>query len=636
MEDSQKGAQNRCRAWLTGLIGAAPRVVNWLSWVPPVLTLAVSIHYTVNLPRSDYWEIAAPVPFALHDGDFSIQKLREPVMGARMTTTRLIYAALGSLSGWDQHTDTAAIVLFSLLTFFCIRRIIRRTWSEFPLRRSGMNLLASLLIFWLMLGSYWVFSPLIWHSVVIACVAGVIMVMSARHSPPLRRVILSVVLCFVATGAFLPGWIAWVVLFGMILLLAWADRGEWRWWGAAIYAAVSLAANIAIYFIGLERNPEAGGRAAGTLSAGEYLQFFARWLGNPFSSPPPSMLLSEQGGWQMKASLVIGAVMLVVTAAVLLAALIRCWKNPADARRLAPWMALAGFGLTEGAAMTFGRAAMTPTWYSLGRYVSFSIWVYLAVLGILLCFPKVSAARRALRIGGLAALPFFLLSYAWGARFGLERIEADAAATRQFRAGVQLMPLYIGKGLGIEDDVIDQPFAHPAASLFQYARAADQAGFLHPHLVAGNLWMEADLRVERDFPVKGQFELLEHEQGVWMASGWAVHTGRRSRIDAVVLTVENPDGDEKLLGIAQHRSKRLNFAKRFGVREFRPQLGWMFNAADERWSRQVKPGCVVRAYAMDTDEAKLYRLEGEHRHSEEAEKKARIPIDLSASKPSKK
>ena len=608
-----------------------PVIVSWLSWVPPFIALAVSFHYTVNLPRGDYWKIAAPVAFALHDGDLTIEKLREPERGARVTTTRIVYAGLGSLSGWDHRADTAAIVLFSLLSYFCVRRIVGRTWPEFPLRKACMNLLSSLLIFWLIMGRYWTFSPLIRHALVIACVLGVVMVMSARSSRPLTRVFFSVILACLAASVFLPGWIVWGVLLGMIVLLAWGDRGEWNWGGAGLLAVVALAANIAFYQIGLPENEGLAGGLSETLSFQECVQSFVRWLGTPFSSPPFSVLLEDQGSWQKEVSLVVGAMMLIVTVAVLLAALFRCWRKPEETHWLAPWMALAGFGLAEGAAMASGWGTLAPDQYSFGEHISFSIWVYLAVLGILFCFPRVSAARTAVRIGGLAALPLFLLSYSWGARFGLEQIQKDAAAARHLRAGVQLMPLFMGKGLGIENDVIGQPFAFPLDVLFRKVKAADQAGFLKPQLVAGNLWMEADHRADRELPVIGQFEFIEYKRGDWLASGWAAHSGHRTRVDAVVLTMEIPGGDEKLLGIAQETSARLEFAGKHRVREFRPRMGWIFKAGNKRWTRLVKPDAIVRAYAMDTDQSKLYRLEGEYRHTSEAKEKGRMRIDLSTS-----
>ncbi|MCP5551129.1 MAG: hypothetical protein H7A53_09585 [Akkermansiaceae bacterium] len=560
------------------------------------------------MPRSDDWNIVAPVIVEARAGNISWESLNAQVGDARMPVARIVHAMLALSSGWNQRLESMAILSFTMLSFFYFELLARHAFGRRPRAFAAMTLAGSLLTFWPAMGMYWTFPTMLCYAIGTSLAFAIIPLMRTPL-PPEARAAGGAVLGFLACETFLSGWLAWLVLFGLTFLSAWEDHWSRPWRRAIALIGIGLILAIGIYIPGWHSHAGQPMRGGNPVGIGAYTLFFFRWLGSPFSFPPIGIDDAEAVfRWQMTVGLVVGILGAVCIAGITTVALLRCRLFRGEIRRIAPWLAIIGFSLAAGILVTAGRTRFSPSFCFLGRYISFSIWAYIGAAALFFEIWPFPVGKLPRRLAG-AAIPLLLALYGFGFWRGLLSIESDHFATERIRCAFELMPLYVGKSPEIEGDVLRHPFSPPPAELWRLGNRVRQADLLPVPLVDEATW-RARLR-EDSGGAAGKLESLSPKGPDWIVSGWAADTVHRHRAHGIFITAERPGEPEKLMGFAQKNAKRPKYEKKYRFREFSPHAGWIFTVEKERLLRQAPPGTILRAYAVDANTATFHRLDGE-------------------------
>jgi hypothetical protein len=551
------------------------------------------LRYAVAIPMLDDWEMVAIVTKA-HTGGLTFTDLIEQQQEARPIFPKLIFIALSFGKYWDSRAEMVLAVLICCLTALGIYRLLEQSGLSPPVREIAF-LLGVFLVFspaqheiWLLASGFPSFLPAL-------CIVWGIRVATSSRSV-VTKFWICVGLAVGASFSLANGLLAWGLTFPLFFL-AEPNRPRWRWLGYWVLAAAACAA---FYFWHLRPRPDLPAFAPRKTFI-EYWQYVAGFLGSG---------LGRSGNEHPLAfSIAIGTVLVLGYAGAAAHMIVRR-RDRAWLARVLPWMALGGYSIGSGCLAALGRIAWGVAQALESRYVAFSIYLAIAVIGLAAIYwteHRKRAAGRGPRLAGLTGAAFLAAAcFIFELLCAIDSISffrIRSAAARLGKSAVMFAPV-------LDTSETVKAFNYPGPDwVRQNAEALDRLHLLRTPLIrtreiAKLRHSEADDRTAAGW-CDGLTTGNDDRRTAW---GWASFPTKNRPADAVVLAFANEKGDW------------VAFAHSDAVLD-RPDVARTLQSAAQLWSGwrvvfrgdALPKGAEITAWAVDAKEAKLYRLKTKER-----------------------
>ena len=562
--------------------------------LPAIYIGSLVLEFGVNVPLWDDWDMV-PMIIDAHEGDLKFADLYAQQLEARTLIPKLLFILFTFFGRFDARDGMMFSVLICALTAGGIFML---------LRRSALSLLAStfclvlivLSIFspaqeelWLLASGFPSFMP------VFFILAGLLIVQSGAST--LAKFLSCAALSIASTFTLAHGLLAFGLTFPV--LFAWdRPRRSLGWlaaWGA-------LGAVFAVgYFWGYTKPPEVP-QFAPPVPFTDYVRYALIFLGGGLVyglRPTPDQL-------PLTAAMTFGIILLVLFTAA--AAYLFARRQDRDfLRRTVPWLVLGLYSIGCAIPASLGRVGIGVQQALDSRYVTFSMYLTIALIGLGAIFlreaahsPRRVQATRAFA-GACAALALLYAGlYVAGFTRSVSLLEHRSARYRLGRAGVLFSQVLDTSAL------VKQYNSTRPGDAKQLADALDRLHLLDPPLIRSrNLTAlphesadgdDATGKPERGAPIDARW---------YGVGGWAALLDKDRPADCAVIAYETPQGEAMAIAISDKVQQR-------------PEVADLLHDEDQLWSgwtakfavRDIPPGAKLSAWAFDAEEPMFYRLPG--------------------------
>jgi hypothetical protein len=587
-----------------------------LALLPAIVPLSMILRYGVDMPIWDQWDPdVAGFLIKAHEHTLRLADLAAQHNEHRIMMPRIAWLILDSLTHWNVMGELilgwviACGSSAGILWLICgTQRRLEKMQPAAPKRRIILG--TRVMILWL-LSNLFIFAPGQWENWLWGISAAnfmppffVILALIAAFSAlnPWPKTLLAIVLSAAATYSSGNGMLAWPLCTPLLAFPFSRVVFEKLKWPLATWLAAGVLF-VGLYFVGYHR-PYHGGThpyATGVLPVLAYVPAF---VGAPFSASLPiePLLVARVGGGVMVA-MYFGAFFYFGY---------RFWKRdaPETCRSGLLWLMVGGFVLMSGAEAGIGRAALTSDQAISSRYISFSLYMPLA-LAVMTALIAADLRHRRLSpslerwVNGLPiALALLLVTVIF---LGFPAAE-DAARSillirQQAKAGLLLM-----NGLP-ENPVLTKVILSNFKTESTYPAILSRMGYLHPPLIASRC--AADFRETDSAKMDGAAGRIESVERSgpehWTAAGWAVSKKKLSPADAVFITYNDQNARPMVLALARLSLPRedVNNVLRG---DFGP-CGWQADLPTSSFPAHLAATSIA-AWALDVSTGKAFMLDG--------------------------
>ena len=570
-------------------------ILIWLVALIPMLNLTYLVrHYAVEVPTLDDWEMA-PLIVEAQTGHFNWAHVFEQQQEARTVLPKLIFILSAANGHWDVRDQMMLSVVCCWLTAAGIFILLRR--SNLPASAIAICFwLAVLTIFTLAQFELWIFAsgfPSFFPALFL--VAALVVVGTDRFAT-IWKFILCVLLATASSFSLANGLLAWGLTFPTLLFMGAVPR--WRSWLIAWFAACALCA--AVYFWGFQKPPGLTAFAPSvswTVYAAFILEFLGGGLAYAWKNRPGS------------AAAIFGLVQL----AMFCVAIVYCFRRIRDRSFLAkalPWFALGAYSIASAILAALGRVGYGAFYALASRYVTFSIYLTIAVIALVALIVRDNFGPGRARVSRnwsyavcLLLVAAYLVPYkacAFNTRFFLRALSAK---DRMARAAVLFC-----RAVDTSEVIKKTTYPNDVRPVTEGADALDRLNLLRPPLIRTNRVDALPHEIADGQRASGSCESVAPTAGNLMhATGWAVLDAKGRPADAVAVAYQTASGQEwTVCAISDSFAMRPEIVKRLGTME---QLwsGWSATVAQGA----VPAGARLSFWAIDADEPRLYRLKDE-------------------------
>ena len=558
--------------------------------VPMVHMSCLVRQYSVEVPSRDDWEMA-PLIVKAHSGQLTFADLYAQQEEARYFLPKLIFILSAAGGHWDVRDQVLISIVASWLTAAGV---------FFLLYRSGLNLAAIAICFWLMV--LCLFSPAQFELWIFAsgfpCFLPALFLVAALVTletglSTLWKFVICAVLAFASSFTLAHGLLAWGLTFPVLLLVRPVARWKsWLFWWLVCCALCAVA-----YFWDYQR-PAYHPEFAPAASPIDYTLFILEYLGGGLAyslKDRPALAATIFGVLQL---------------ALFLAALFYTARRMGDRRFLAtvmPWFVLGLSALASAVLAALGRVKYGADYALASRYVTFSIWLTIALIALVAIIGRELIRARSSfwpRAALMAASAILILSF-------LLPFRVAAANTRSFlRSWSQKDRL--ARGAVLFSPVIDtgeliKKTSYPGdtTQVMQHIAALDRLQLLRPPLLRTNRLSGLPHAVADGKEAIGGVDAVTPVDGERLrATGWAALLARGRPADCVAVAYQTPsDPDPIIFAISDVFEMRPAVVKRFRSMELL-WSGWAVTFPQSA----VPPGAKLSFWAVDADQPKLSQL----------------------------
>lgn len=430
-----------------------PEPVGWsrglilVAFLPPLLLAVLIVQSWVNVPVWDDWDMPGLL-FRGHfvEGRFSWRQLFAQHNESRMVIPKLLMWISALFTGWDTRVPMALSWASAVLIFLQLVWLLRKTVRASATSRWCLAAALSAVLFspnqwenWLMSIQLVVFLPPL-------CLTSCLVVQRCALSYR-TKVIVCALLSLISTFSNSNGMLCWILGAPLPWLTDLAagrklPKSEAPGTNALKWTAIyvfGLIATVIVYF--WSYTPPAGHPSLGF--AIQYplavVQYFIVWLGNPFCR--------GIGFDPLKSAFVLGLLVIAALAFFVGAA----WRrrqwilSGAGWIQLHPWTMLALYGLVSGFVAAFGRVGFGIEQAISVRYIGFSSYVYLGLIGLTACLggPVEDGPPRLKRPGlaWIAAAALFLALFLPNWLDGRQAFQWRRGKVEEMKLAIRLLPL---------------------------------------------------------------------------------------------------------------------------------------------------------------------------------------------------
>jgi len=575
-----------------------------LALSPALLPLWQILHFGVDIPFYDQFDDdLAGLHIKAHAGQLTFADLAAQHNEHRILVPRLVFLGLGYATHGNAVAEMLAGWALVVATSLVLLRLGRQTQPPTPPDGDGARPL-----FWWFLANLLIFSPAQYENWLAGIgVANVLpmlwTVLAIGAAASARR---DLVKCTLVAGfAALASWssgngmLAWG-LAGGVLLWAPTGRGLLARWRLALLLVAAVALVAVLYFHGMAPPNHRGLQPYDSTLVAK-LHYALVFAGAPFAfafGTPPVVVAT-----------VFGATLYGLLAACA-ARFIQLWYRDAETalcRRTLPWFAVAGFAVGSGLIAAATRAGIGPGQATSSRYVTFALYLPVALIPLLPAlqpwrlFRRPDSPRATLIATTAGATALLLLALAALAP-ALVSSSQTHAYRRQTRATAVLAELFPGHPLVTT-------LVFPDAAVAQRnTTGLDAIGYLRPRQVHSREARRLAVPSAPAAPHCGRIEQVwEPNPGEVAITGWAALPQRDRQADVVVLCVDDARGEPLIVELTPVFSPRPDKTAELGGAA--ATCGWVLSVPVSRFLQYHNPATVT-AWAFDGEHGELFPLAG--------------------------
>ena len=569
--------------------------VIWIVALIPMLHLTYLVrHYAVEVPTLDDWEMA-PLIVQARTQHFPWAEIFAQQQEARTVLPKLIFILSAADGHWDVRDQMLLGVVCCWLTAAGIFIL---------LRQSGLRIGAIAICLWLAVLTIftpakfelWIFAsgfPSFFPALFL--VAALIVVRTDRLAT-IWKFLFCAALASASTFSLANGLLAWGLTFPVLLLTR--SVRHWRRWLIAWVSTTALCA--AIYFWSY-RKPAALVAFAPAVSWKEYASFILEFLGG-------SLAYARKDS-PAQAALLFGVAQLIILGLVTMYCVRRIHDRTLVEKSL-PWFALGLHSIGSAVLAALGRVGYGAPYALASRYVTFSLYLTIAIIGLVALVVRDRAERgrsfpppRWSYAICIVLIMAYLIPYKVCASNSLFFLRALSAKDRLARAGV-----LFSQAIDTSEVIKKTAYPNDARPVTYNADALDRLNLLRPPLLRTNRLDALSHDVADGKRASGSCESITPVNAdLIRASGWAVLDTKGRPADCVAVAYRTA-ADEPWILYAISDSF-----------EMRPEIVKRFHRMDQLWSgwsvtfpkNVAPPGAQFSFWAVDADEPRLYQLKDE-------------------------
>src|ERR1700674_813172 len=565
-------------------------IVVWLIALMPMSHLTYLVrHYGVEVPPLDDWEMA-PLIVKAHTGQLHFADIFAQQQEGRTILPKLIFVLSAAGGHWDVRDQMMISVVSCWLSAAGLFLL---------LRRAGLGLVAVAICFWLMVLS--VFSPAQFELWIFASgfpsflpalflVAALVTVTSQISTT--AKLIICAVLATASSFTLPHGLLAWGLMFPALLIARRVPRWPWRlglWLGLCALCST-------FYFWGYEK-PSYLPSFAPAVSAFAYVRFILEFLGGG--------LAYLWKGHEAGTAIFFGLFQLIIFFLALVYAMWR--RERAFLAKMIPWFALGLYSLGSAFLAALGRVGFGVEYALSSRYVTFSVYLTVAVIALMTIITTEILRTRAshrTRLWVCATCALLIISYltAYKVCAGntLFFLRALSAKDRLAHAAGLLRAT-----LDTSEIIKRTTYPNDGRPVVRTADALARLHLLRPPLVRSNHLSALSQEIANGERASGSCEsATEPGSELYRASGWAILNAKGRPADCVVVAYQNPPDQEWIaVAISDSFAMRPDTVKKYRAMDYL-WAGWTAT-----FSRSlIPPGAKLSFWALDADAPKLYLL----------------------------
>lgn len=502
--------------------------------LPILCALQVMRTHWVAVPWWDEWLTPGETLTSYYRGTLTFADLWSQHNESRKLVPRLVYLALYLPRGWDVRYGMvlgfAWVCVGSAGLYWVLLQSVSRSVA------CGGFILMNLLLFsprqyenflYSLEGEN--FTPAFALIFALGC--------NLRAKSFRTKAVINSFLALLSTYTFANGMLVWLLAFpvqwkGTPAIESTACRRLWR-------IAYSLAALVSIgaYFVGYQHPAEAPPFATSISTLWDLLHYLLIWLGSLFVTPVPATV----------------GVCILGTFACLAAMTISRARRTGSWRVPYPWLILGSYVLVSGLVTASGRVGFGLTAAPSVRYAVFTVFFYVAVIG-LLCGIYQDARRfiykRSMVVGSAALL---LVLWAFTLLQEIPLLAENTAAREHLR-------LITRWSLAIPANP-DLRLLSPYRETLERIRILAAHDALRPRLIDAKLAQAVALASAPTSKEAGYLDQVVFDSpDRLLAQGWAQIPGRDTAADCVVLGYRDEFGSWNLFGVTETGGRRSDVA----------------------------------------------------------------------------
>ncbi len=564
----------------------------WVVALFPMLYLTYLVrHYAVEVPTLDDWEMASLIIQA-HTGHLHWAEIFAQQQEARTVLPKLIFILSAADGHWDVRDQMMLSVICCWLTAAGIFILLCRS----ELRTGAIAIcfwLAVLAIFtpakfelWLFASGFPSFFPALF-------LVSALVVIGADRIAPVWKFILCATLATASAFSLPNGLLAWALTFPTLLLTQSIPRR--RNWLLAWIGTTALCA--AVYFWGYQKPPGMTAFAP-AVSWREYAGFILEFLGGSLAYAWKDRPGLAAVGFGLAQLMIFGT------------AIVYCVRRIRDRvffSKTLPWFALALHSIGSSVLAALGRVGYGAPYALASRYVTFSIYLTIASIGLVALIVRDRNARgrsfpslKWSRALCLLLVVAYLVPYRVCASNSRFFLRALSAKDRLARAAVLFCQT-------IDTSEVIKKTAYPndARPVTESAEELDRLKLIRPPLVRTNRLEALPHEIAAGRRASGSCESITPVEGNSLrATGWAALDAKRRPADCVAVAYRTAaDQPWTLFAISDSFAMRPDIVKRF-------------HSMDQMWSEwsvtfpktAAPAGAKFSFWAVDADEPRLYQL----------------------------
>jgi hypothetical protein len=573
---------------LAALAVRRPWIVLLFIWMvalaPMIHHTALVRHYSVNVPLLDDWAMA-PLIVKAHTGQLRFADIFQQQQEARTALPNLIFVLMAQRE-WNVRDQMALSLVASWLTAAGVFVL---------LRRSGLNLVALGICFWLVVLTLfspapfelWLFASGFPSFLPLLFLVAALAAITSRIST-LWKFVICALLAAASTFTLAHGLLAWGLTFPVLLVSQRLPR--WKIWLGAWGIAAAIAATI--YFYGYEKPPGLP-QFAPAVSVTEYVSFLLQFLGGGLAyalNHQPSTAAIAFGIFQ------------IALLAISLGYLARRLAGRDFIATVAPWSALALHAIASALLAALGRVGFGASYALASRYVPFSVAFTIAAISLtalaLRELGRSHASRRWIVTAAALLIAGYLIPYKAARENTLFYLRGYSANDRLGKSAV-----FFSQAIDTSSVIKTNVFPGAPDHVVRNAASLDDLKLLRPPLVRGNRLNALDHEVADGNRAAGLCESIVTDAETSRASGWALLKIKGHPADCVVVSYELPGGEPILFAMSNSIEMRWDIARRSWPND-NLWAGWTASFPQAA----VPPNAKLAFWAVDADEPKLYRL----------------------------
>jgi hypothetical protein len=573
-------------------------MVRYLALLLPVaLILGCILHYGVNVPFADDWDLSSLVSKAANH-KIQFKHLLQQHNEHRIVFVKVVVASLAWMGYWDLRVQMFLSVVLCSITAGNLCLLIKRTLFLSSRAEWAMAFCMTVLLFSPVQYENWLWGFQCAFFVPPLCLTTSWLVLMSKR-PLSVKFWLSALLTAVATFSFSTGVFGWLLSFPLFLVAV--EQMVWRktlGWLAYWFGAFGVC--MGAYFIGYHQ-PLHSTRILTGFHPFLYVEYALVFLGgNSFRTA------FDQGT-------IVPLLAGMVVTTLFLVSLGFLWlrrRSPGLVRNSMPWTALGAFAIASAFLCALGRRPYLPARQALeSRYTTVSLLLLVSLLGLLALVSQDLKSRMELRgrkilswAGGVA-LAILAVGYTLNLSFSFEQMATLRSYHLDGKAALQYSKVL--RDAGLAEAIMTATLYPSTPALRGFVRLLDGANAFRPAL-ANDPRMQDAAASDVNKSKFGRFESISMIDNQYVVAGWAILPGRNERADGIVLAFRDPAGAWIALTMAGERTERLDLSAVVGNRSPK-NIGW----------RSTIPATVLpagaqelSAWAIDARTGNSYQLDG--------------------------